>query len=130
LIDIKVEPEPVEEVVDPKKGGKPGAAKGKATDKDKEKEKEKAKKEEKAKQDKAKDKGKKDPKKKKDIKSFEPIIEEKKVDIIDTNYGIANFNLADLLKPNVRSVKLRCFIAPIQNYKVTNLEIQLKLQEQ
>ena len=114
LVDIKYEePEqPVE--VDPK-------AKGKAPPGKKPVEPEK-KKEDKAKETKdakGKDaKGKKDAKKKKDVKSFEPVIEEDKRKIIRTNYGVSNFNLNDLLNPHLNSVKIRNYIVPLQKYEV------------
>jgi hypothetical protein len=59
--------------------------------------------------------------KKKDAKMGEPIREETKPKKInDLNYGIAEFNLSDLLKPNVRDVKLRSFVFP--NYQFVDNE--------
>lgn len=105
LIEIKEEEEekPPE---DPKQKGKKDT-KGKPAPKEGEKEKEKEK-----------DKGKKDAKKKKDVKAFEPIVQVNTKEVISSNYGLANFMLTDLLKPSVRTVKLRSFLVPIQKYVV------------
>ena len=62
--------------------------------------------------------GKKDPKKKKEMKVFDPIKENLKKEMMTLNYGVSNLMLTDLLKDNVKSLKLRGFIAPIQKIEV------------
>jgi len=122
LGEIKYEePEPPAETLDPKAKGKGAAAKKREPSADPKK------KDDKAKDAKGKDaKGKKDPKKKKDVKTFEPIKNEDTREMIRNNYGMANFNLQDLLNPHLTSVKLRSHVVPVQKYEnkdSTNLDL-------
>eukprot|EP00330_Aristerostoma_sp_ATCC50986_P001060 CAMPEP_0114579672 /NCGR_PEP_ID=MMETSP0125-20121206/4009_1 /TAXON_ID=485358 ORGANISM="Aristerostoma sp., Strain ATCC 50986" /NCGR_SAMPLE_ID=MMETSP0125 /ASSEMBLY_ACC=CAM_ASM_000245 /LENGTH=119 /DNA_ID=CAMNT_0001770571 /DNA_START=232 /DNA_END=588 /DNA_ORIENTATION=+ len=110
LIDVKIESEEKEKTPEPVKGKK-GKAAAKAKESDK-------KKDEKPKDSKS---SKKAPAKKKDIKSFEPILEEDTRQYITTNYGIAKFNLQDLLKPSVRSY---------ENNDATNLDLNTKARKE
>jgi len=64
------------------------------------------------------EKDKKDTKKKNDVKSFEPIKKENKKKIVGANYGVANLMITDLLKNNVKSLKMRSFIVPVQKTEV------------
>lgn len=97
---------PEEEIVDPKgkKGGKapPPAAKKEAPKKEPPK----------------KD-AKKDTKKKGGELKIEPIREEQipPIEYQRNNYGVACFFLTDLLKPSVRTVKLRVPIVPLKKYQ-------------
>ena len=65
-----------------------------------------------------KEENKKKETKKKDIKVGEPIKEVvPEPEINNKNYGVANFNLQDLLKPNVRQIKLQAPIVPNKQYE-------------
>lgn len=54
---------------------------------------------------------KKDPKKK-DAKLGEPIRENKKIEVVNTSYGVVAFFLVDFLQANVKHFKLRGPVVP------------------